>query len=533
MKNEDRIAGHLFKWYITFMISKKDEKLRSFHDIVSENARHRPEALYAYSIDQDKRLSYGELNSVGNRAAHFFKEIGVGRNQRVLLLSENSIESLIVFISTLRYGATLATVHVDMNEAHLKEIISAINPVVTIYQGGLNLERFADRESSLWIELGKWRPDEKSINSGFFKKIENFSNSDSIPSIAKPEDQGVIFYTSGTVAKPKGVIQTHATAYYNYDATADYLGLGPGVRTLDCRSFSWLSAQHMSLGAPLVAGATSVFANHFSRTNYFSWIIDYDINIGFVVPTMINMLINRPIKISRGDLRNLSFLTSSSAPLLEEQWRTFEKMYGIILAQSCGSSEGGNTAAHRGAERKIGTIGLTQKYQRIRIVNTSGEDLETGEIGEIIVGGGKQQALGYLNSKGDIETLPKDGHHTGDLGYFDKDGHLHITGRAKELIIRGGINISPVEVDSVLVSHPHIAEAGSFGVPHKIYGEEVAAFVVKREGVKLDEIDVLDHCCKSLPDAKQPKNIMFISELPKNSRGKLDRGALLKIWKNR
>jgi len=511
----------------------KDKKLPSFHDIVSENASRWPEAVYAYSIDQEKKLSYGELYSVSNRAAKFFKETGVRRNGRILLLSENSIESLIIFISTLRYGATLATVHVDMNEAHLMEIIRAIKPVVVLFQGGLQLERFADQNSAVWIELGTWQPKQVSKSSGFFKKIAKQSDLDDIPSIAKPEDQGVIFYTSGTVAKPKGVIQTHATAYYNYDSTADYLGLGPGVRTLDCRSFSWLSAQHMSLGAPLVSGATSVFANHFSRTNYFSWINDHDINIGFVVPTMINMLINRPVDVSSEDLSSLSFLTSSSAPLLEEQWRTFEKMYGITLAQSCGSSEGGNTAAHRGAERKIGTIGVTQKYQKVRVINISGEDLEPGEIGEIIVSGGKQQAFGYLNSDGSIERLPEDGHHTGDLGFFDKDGHLHITGRAKELIIRGGVNISPVEIDSVLVGHPDIAEAGSFGAPHEIYGEEVAAFIVKREGSQLDESGVIAYCRKELPEAKQPKNIIFSSGLPKNPRGKLDRSALLKIWKDR
>lgn len=513
------------------MVSDKQDSPRSFHDVVAVNARQWPDAVYAHSIDQDKSLTYGQLYGLSNRVARFLKARGVGRNQRVLLLAENSIENLAVFVSTLRYGATLATVHVEMNAAHLGEIIRAIDPVVVLYQGGLGLEKFADGAPGDWMELGEWQAD--APGSGFFAEIAGLSDDDDIPSIADPDDQGVIFYTSGTVAKPKGVIQTHATAYYNYDSTADYLGLKPGVRTLDCRSYSWLSAQHMSLGAPLVAGATTIFAGHFSQSRYFDWLRDFDINVGFVVPTMINMLINRPHDVTAADLPHLRFLTSSSAPLLDEQWRKFEEMYGIVLAQSCGSSEGGNTAAHRGAERKFGTIGPPQKYQDIRIIDFDGNDLPQGETGEIIIGGGKQQAFGYLHVDGTIERMPEDGHHSGDLGYIDDDGHLHITGRVKELIIRGGVNISPVEIDSVLAAHPDIAEAGAFGIPHDIYGEEVAAFVVARDGSGLDADGVRSHCAKGLAEAKQPKEIFFADELPKNARGKLDRAALAGLWRDR
>jgi acyl-coenzyme A synthetase/AMP-(fatty) acid ligase len=267
-------------------------------------------------------------------------------------------------------------------------------------------------------------------------------------------------------------------------------------------------------------------ARHFSQTRYFDWLKEYDIDIGFVVPTIVNMLIARPHAIKGADLPRLRFLTSSSAPLLEEQWRQFEAMYGITLAQSCGSSEGGNTAAHRGADRKIGTIGPAQKYQDIRIVDRDGRSLPPGETGEIVVGGGRQQAFGYLLPDGAIERLPADGHHTGDLGFFDPDGHLHITGRVKELIIRGGMNISPLEIDAVLVRHPAVAEAGTIGAPHPIYGEEVVAYVACAPGRSATADELRAHCATALPEAKMPKAIYFMDELPKNARGKLDRGAL-------
>jgi acyl-coenzyme A synthetase/AMP-(fatty) acid ligase len=506
------------------MNSPETDTFRSFHDMVAGNARRWPERVYVHCIDQDKSLTYGELYGLSNRMARFFQGAGLSANDRVLLLAENSVEYLVVFVSTLRYGATLATVHVEMNQAHLAEIIAAISPEIVLYQDGLGLEELRKGAPGDWHVLGDWSPD--GASTGFFADIAILSDMDDIPSCAGKDDHGVIFYTSGTVAKPKGVIQTHATAFYNYDATADYLGLQPGDRVLDCRSYSWLSAQHMSLGAPLVAGATTFMARHFSRSHYFDWLRDYEINVGFVVPTIVNMLISRPHDVTAADLPRLRFLTSSSAPLLDDQWRQFEDLYGITLAQSCGSSEGGNTAAHRGADRKIGSIGPAQKYQQIRIVDSHGNTLPQGEVGEIIIGGGKQQAYGYLMPDGTIERLPQDGHHSGDLGFFDEEMHLHITGRVKELIIRGGMNISPLEIDAVLMEHPKIVEAGTIGVPHPIYGEEVVAYVACRPNEEISADELLAHCAAQLPEAKTPKEIRFMDELPKNARGKLDRFAL-------
>ena len=505
---------------------------RSFHDIVRANAQAWPERVYVHCIDQEKAITYGQLYALSNRFARFLKSRGFRADDRLLLLAENSVENLAVFVSVLRYGATIATVHVEMNQAHLAEIVRAVNPKVVLYQEGLGLEALRDAGApGEWLALGEWHEDKPC--TGVFAEIARLSDADDIVTVARPDSQGVIFYTSGTVAKPKGVIQTHATAFYNYDATADYLGLKPGDRVLDCRSYSWLSAQHMSLGAPLVAGASTFMAKHFSQSRYFDWLRDYRIDIGFVVPTIVNMLINRPQAVKGSDLPRLRFLTSSSAPLLEEQWRKFEAMYGIRLAQSAGSSEGGNSAAHRGADRKFGTIGRPLKYQRIRIVDRDGHDLPPGETGEIIVGGGRQQAFGYLNADGTIERMPADGHHTGDLGFFDADGHLHITGRAKELIIRGGVNIAPLEIDAVLAAHPAVAEAGAVGVPHPIYGEEVVAFVALKDGARATADDLAAHCASRLPAFKMPKEIYLRDALPKNPRGKLDRLALADEWKRR
>ena len=499
----------------------------SFHDTVVRHAIERPDAVYVHSVDQHKSLSFGQLRGVSDGLAAYLADAGIAANDRVLLLAENSVEFHAVFVGVLRYGATIVTVNVDMNQAHLAEILDAVRPQIVIYQTGIGVDDLARSREGRCIELGTWQPEG---GSGLFGDIASRRNGKDIRSVASLDDLGVIFYTSGTVAKPKGVIQTHATAYLNYEATADYLGLAPGARVFECRSFAWLSAQHMALGAPLVAGAGAYIAKRFSSSRYFDWLKGYDINIGFVVPTMVNMLLSGPRSVNGRDLPHLEFLTCSSAPLFPEPWERFEQVFGITLCQSGGSSEGGNTAAHRGKQRKIGTIGPPLKYQTIRIVDDGGVDVARGQLGEIIVGGGLQQAFGYLNADGTIERLAADGHHTGDLGRIDDDGHLVIVGRKKDLIIRGGVNIAPLEIDAVLHEIPGVAEAAAAGVPDPIYGEEVAGFVALAPGASLSNDDVLAYCRCKLPAFKVPKSILFVKELPKNSRGKLDRKALVDIW---
>ncbi len=187
---------------------------KSFHQIIVENAMQWPERTYVHCVDQQKSLTYGALYRVSNQVAQFLKEYDIQANDRVLLLSENSVENLAVFVSVLRYGATLATVHVEMNQSHLSEIINAIAPKIVLYQEGLGLEGLQASAPGVWLALGEWGSDNQK-STGWFAEIAALSDEDNIKTVAGPNDHGVIFYNSGTVAKTKGVIQTHATAYFN------------------------------------------------------------------------------------------------------------------------------------------------------------------------------------------------------------------------------------------------------------------------------------------------------------------------------
>jgi long-chain acyl-CoA synthetase len=178
--------------------------------------------------------------------------------------------------------------------------------------------------------------------------------------------------------------------------------------------------------------------------------------------------------------------------------------------------------------RKMGSVGTPFKYTKIEILNAEGERCDVGEEGEIVVKG-KSMGLGYLNAEGNIDRFSDKGFPTGDLGYKDSDGYVFITGRKKDVIIRGGINISPMEINDRLTEHPHIREAVTIGIPDKIYGEELASFVVSEKGYTISEEDILTHCKKKLPDFKIPKVIRFLDEIPKTKTGKFSKPNLLKL----
>tara|TARA_Y100001968_G_scaffold27980_1_gene21749 strand:- start:982 stop:1755 length:774 start_codon:yes stop_codon:yes gene_type:complete len=246
------------------------------------------------------------------------------------------------------------------------------------------------------------------------------------------------------------------------------------------------------------------------------------------VPTVINMLLeHNPTPQDISATRQLRFMSSSTAPLMVEQHKRFEEMYGIELVQLYGMSEGGIVASNHVGERRIGSVGPSGLYQNLRIIGPNGTRLKTGEIGEIEIGGA-QPAGGYLLADGTIEEIVR--LKTGDLGYIDKDGFLMITGRAKDVIIRGGVNIAPLEIDNALTAHPDVREAATIGVYDEVYGERPVSFASLRHDSKVTEEEVLAHCSIALAEFKMPSQLILIYDIPKNNRGKIDRNALSDLW---
>ncbi|MBT4427408.1 MAG: acyl--CoA ligase [Rhodospirillaceae bacterium] len=498
------------------------------------NNRRLPDKVFIESIDQGKSISHGEMFRLSRQIAHYLTARGFKANDRVALLAGNSLEHLAVYIAVLAYGATICTINVEMNRAHFSDILRAVGARLVLYEEGLGVESFAEgslaeESGGEWQALGEWRDSE---GRGFFAEIADLPADGIIPPVNGPGDIASIFYTSGTESTPKGIVCGYGELAANVRPTAAAFGITAADRVLDFRSFNWVSAQVLSVLAPLSVGATLLLARKFSHSRYFDWLAKYRATIAAGNPTTLNMLNNRPHAITGADLPHLRYIFSSSAPLLREDWTAFEARYQIPIAQGFGASEINWIAGCDENSRRFGSVGRPLTNQTLRIVDADGVALPAGEAGAVEVERGKGAVYRYLRADGSFHTHATGRIQTGDLGYLDEDGYLFLTGRSKEIIIRGGINISPREIDNIVLELASVAEAAAIGVPDDIHGEAVVLCLALKPGAELSREDILAHCRARLAEAKVPQQIIVMAALPKTARGKMDRRALVDVWKS-
>jgi long-chain acyl-CoA synthetase len=494
---------------------------------IDRAAKRDPHKTYIVSVDDRRTISYGQLRRLTRQIATFLAGRGIRGKDRIALLAGNSIEHLVCYIGVMAYGATVCTIHVEMNRHHLANIIRVLNPRLTIFETGLGLDQILENASVPFLPLGSC---DKDADDGFYRSLIHCEPTDITLASTGWRDDACILFTSGTSAQPKGVVLTFRELLSNVGPTADGLGLNIDDRIYDFRSFNWCSAQVLSALGPLYRGATLILGRKFTRSRYFQHVAEFGATITAGNPTTINMLLNGDDTLNADASPSLRFVISSSAPLLSEDWRRFEQRFGIPIAQSYGCSEIGWIATNPGQNRHLGTVGKPLPYLKLAVVNDRGETLSTGQIGHVEVGGFPDNDYRYIAEDGTIKTNSRGRLQPGDIGFLDADGHLHVTGREKELIIRGGINISPLEIDSILMQRPEIIEVATVGVPDQTYGEEVVSFVVARPGAKINIDDLLRYCSTCLPASKAPKQIVQSDSLPKTARGKLDRRALTENW---
>jgi acyl-coenzyme A synthetase/AMP-(fatty) acid ligase len=484
-----------------------------------------PDRPWIVCADDGRSISYGQLREIAGRFATFLRERGLGPNDRVALLSNNSIEHLLCYFGVMAAGVTICTIHVEMNRNQLDNIFVRLKPKLVLYQDGLQLDDILAGIAAPRLPLGRW---DKPEPGSLFAELARCTPGEA--SMARPDDDAVILFTSGTSARPKGVVLNFREHLSNIDPTAEGFGITADDRVYDFRSFNWASAQLLGALVPVNRGATLVMAEKFSASRFFAHVRDHGVTVAAGNPTTLNILLNSDSNAHRDNLPTLRFITSSSAPLTLEEWRRFEQHFGIPIAQGYGSSETGWIAAIPGEQRRLGTVGRPLPYHDLAVVDADGRRLPPGEAGQVEIGGVADHPYRYLAEDGGIAVNSRGRIRTGDIGALDADGFLTLTGREKELIIRGGVNISPVEIDSCLMQCAEVIEAATVGVPDAVYGEEVVSYVVARPGAKLDTDALLRHCSTILPPFKAPKRIVLSPSLPKTERGKLDRKKLVERW---
>lgn len=504
-----------------------DIQYRDIHRIIQENAERFGEKDYIISVDQGKEITFSQINVYCNKVANFLKTKGFEKDDRVSLIGNNSIETMIIFFGVLRYGAVINPLNVEESEENISRMIKRVEPRLVLYDEGLSFAGSTATES--WIPFSDFDAEEHPDGS-FFSLVEG-CDSDFRTPVGTKDDIAEILFTSGTEKIPKGVVYSRECLFFIAEEVIDKVGITADDRILEYRAYSWASPQTLSIFTTMHSGATLILPKKFSRSRFPTWLKEHQVTISAGVPTVINMLVNEPVELHQRDVPALKFITSSSAPLSLEMQQAFERIYGISINQMGGQTECGWMFGNPPDKRKEGSVGTTLKYKEICIVDDDGGECRAGEAGELMIRG-KSVGTGYLTESGGVAGFPKEGILTGDLGYKDSEGYVFLTGRKKDLIIRGGVNISPQEITDRLVEHPLVMEAATFGIPDRIYGEAVACLIVLKPEIRITVQGLQAHCRETLPDFKIPKEIIFVKEIPKTKRGKVAKDALMGIFEN-
>ncbi len=343
-----------------------------------------------------------------------------------------------------------------------------------------------------------------------------------ISSQAVPDDVGVIFYTSGTTGHPKGAMLTHGNLYSNALATAQVYEYQANDVIVFGMPMFHSSGQTNVMNAAFSKGACIVMIPRFSPDAVFEAFEMYPVSVFIGVPTMYHQILYHP-KAERFAAGNLRVCIVGAAAMPETLFREVSERYGVPITEGYGISEGGPVVAHNPIQgtKKIRSVGIPLPGISVQVVDPEDKPLPSGEVGELVVQG-PNVMKGYLNQpEASIEALRGGWLHTGDLAKIDEDGYIFIVDRKKDMILTGGFNIYPREVEEVLYTHPSVSEAAVIGLPDEEKGELATAFVILKQGQTATEGEIISFCRERIAVYKAPRNVVFVEELPRSPAGKI------------
>lgn len=484
------------------------------------------EAASTALLQEDKIISYGALEKLANRFAHLFRAIGLVPGDKVSLLLGNDPLIVAAYFGAFKTGIVANPIHDRLLAEEISYIVGHAGSKLLVTSSQYS-EIVADVVNRL----------EKPAQVLCFGEPKGFSalpgalfdeQSEEAPAeLDLPADtDALLLYTSGTTGRPKGVQLTHGNVLAGVKAVAAGFELQPGDRTLCVMSLSHTNALMFSTLPFLYAGGSTVLCRRFSASSHWKLCKQYEVNSFSASPTILSILLEADSANDVPDLK-LKYVKVASAPTSVDLATRFEARFGRgLLLETYGLTETTSINVWNPllGPRHFGSIGKPLPPHEARIVDENGETLPVGEPGEIIIRG-PTVMKGYLrNPEATAKSVRNGWVHTGDIGKMDEDGFIYIVGRKSETIIRGGENISPLEVEQVIARHPAVLEAAAVGVPDRIWGETVAACVVRRSEVS--EQELIKFCTQNLASFKVPQRIVFVEELPRNPIGKFVRRAL-------
>jgi len=486
-------------------------------------------------VFEGKRFTFSQLNERVNRLANALSNLGVKKGDRVALLQVNCNQCVETYFAVAKLGA----IYVPLNfRAKGDELTYMLNSSEsgTVFIG----DRYIDLVNSMRPNLISVQHfisiESKHDGMLYYEDLISSSPADEVITEIDDNDTTILMYTAGTTGFPKGVMLSH-----NSFSVYVLENVTPADPELEERNILTVPLYHVAgiqaMMAAVYGGRTLVMQRQFEAKEWMELVEKEKANRAMMVPTMLKQLIDHP-DFSKHDLSSLRVITYGAAPMpLEVIKKALGVFPGVSFINAFGQTETASTITMLSPEdhiiegseeerekklKRLSSIGKPMPDVEMRIVDEENRELPPGEVGEIVARGPRVMTGYWRDDEKTQKTIDKDGWvHTGDMGYMDEDGYFYLAGRATDMIIRGGENISPEEVEAVLQSHPKIEEAAVIGVPDEEWGEQPRAIVVLKEGETATAEEIMEYCRERMASFKRPRSVVFVNELPRNPMGKV------------
>ena len=484
-------------------------------ELVDQFANETPNKNYLIDADLDLYVTYSQLQKDISNLGAYFEENNIKANDKVGFMLDNGYASTLLFIGAMYHGVVIVPLNVLAGSKQINYTIDH-SECKLIFSSDFYISKFKTILESSNARVVQY----SGIESLTFAKQTSVHLTPT-----QPNSPAVLIYTSGTTGVPKGALLSHKNVLSGGRNTA----LAHEVVSTDI-SFCVLPLYHInaemvSIASALVSNSCVVTVGKFSVSNFWQIIEKYQCTWFSVVPTIINYLLNDDFDVKTLNLKNLRFGRSASAPLSPEVHKKFEKTFNVKIIETMGLTEtAAQILSNPPSGGKHGSAGKAYGNE-VRIIDDQGNYLSAGTTGELVIKGDNVLLEYFKNEEATTGAFSEDGYFlTGDLGVEDDEGFFFITGRKKELIIKGGENISPREIDDTLYKHNAVLEACTFGIEDDNYGEEISACVYLKDDLVANEAELLDLCKADLGEYKTPRQIIFVDEpLPKGPSGKIQR----------
>lgn len=496
------------------------ERNENIRNLLQTRVLEHGEKVFLISEIDGREFGYNAFLQLVNRTAGLLKSRGIEKGDVVSLLLPNSAEYVIAYFACWTIGV----------------VAGPINSLLKPDEIEWTLENSESKLLLVASEFLAQLEGRKAPEQIVFDRAEDAATTfdDIVPNIEiEAGDDAVIIYTSGTTGKPKGCLLTHENLVSNSRQIAEWLDFGSDDRLLSVMPLFHMNAVSVTTMSALYAGGSTVVTPKFSVSRFWDIIEKYEITSFGSVATMLSMLLSRQDLVvgdQSGSANSslytqhsrLKFAMCGSAPVPAEILHRFEDTFNCLVVEGYGLSESTcrSTFNPPTKDRRPGSCGLPIGNE-MAVWDETNDPVADGELGEIVLRGPNIFRGYFKNEAATAKAFEGGWFHTGDIGYRDADGFYFIADRKSDMIIRGGENIYPREIDELLFTHPAIASAAAIGVPDELYGEEVEAFVVLRDGQNASESDLTEFCREHLADYKCPKRIYFLAEIPKGPTGKL------------